>query len=122
MIVSPGSPSVSRRTDASAHVIHDVERAVAQVRALDWLTRQPLQKLPRLAWSAFEDGALVGSPADLGPDETLAAFDAWTDHLRLERDPQRHRGGVTRLRAHGTVDGVQVTLHASYRPEHPPTP
>ena len=117
MIVSPGSPGVSHGTGASADVVEDIERAVAQVRVLDWLTRQPLHKLPRLAWSVFEDGRLVGSPADLGPDETADAFRAWVRHLDITPGPRRHRGGVTRLRAQGTVDGVRVTIHASYRPD-----
>ncbi|WP_030172012.1 hypothetical protein [Spirillospora albida] len=116
MIVSQGSPSGSLPEDARASIVEDVERAVSQLRAFDWLTRQPLRRLPVLVWFADEDGGLVGHPADLSPEEARTAFDAWVGHLALSPDPVRHRGGITRLRAQEQVDGVLVTLHAEYRP------
>ncbi|NEA22673.1 hypothetical protein [Actinomadura bangladeshensis] len=96
--------------------VRDIETTVSQLRALEWLTRQPLDRLPLLAWWAHEDGGLVGTPADHAPTEARRAFDAWVTHLRLAPDPPRRRGGVTRLRAQGPAGGILVTLHAEYRP------
>ena len=111
MIVARTSPTPGRPM-----TVREIETAVTQLRALTWLTRQPLARLPVLVWFTDGDGGLVGSPAGLSPTEARQAFEAWVQHLRLEPDPRRHRGGVTRLRAQGLADGVQVTLHAEYRP------
>lgn len=97
--------------------VSDIETTVSQLRALEWLTRQPLDRLPLLAWWAHEDGGLVGTPADLSPAEARRAFDAWVTHLHLAPDPPRHRGGLTRLRAQGRAGGILVTLHSEYRPD-----
>ncbi|MCP9947355.1 hypothetical protein [Actinomadura madurae] len=96
--------------------IRDIERTTAQLRALGWLTRQPLTRLPLMVWFAHEDGGLIGTPADLSPGKARRAFDAWVSHLRLVPDPPRHRGGLTRLRAQGRADGILITVHAAYRP------
>ncbi|WP_141576056.1 hypothetical protein [Actinomadura sp. WMMA1423] len=97
--------------------VSEIETTVAQLHAFEWLTRQPLDRLPVLVWFTDETGGLVGSPADLSPAEARRAFEAWVRHLRLEPAPRRHCGGVTRLRAQGLADGVHVTLHTAYRPD-----
>ncbi|MFE9099755.1 hypothetical protein [Actinomadura geliboluensis] len=102
-------------TTRTAGPVAELQRAVTQVRALEWLTRQPLDRLPVLVWFASEDGGLVGHPADLSPAETRRAFELWVRHLQLAPDPPRHRGGVTRLRAQGNVGSIPITLHAEYR-------
>ncbi|WP_067800322.1 hypothetical protein [Actinomadura formosensis] len=39
--------------------VHEIETTVTRLRALEWLTRQPLDRLPVLVWFAHEDGGLV---------------------------------------------------------------
>jgi hypothetical protein len=93
--------------------VHEIETTVSQLRALNWLVRQPLDRLPILVWFAHEDGGLIGAPTDHSPTEAQRAFDAWAAHLRLTPDPPRHRGGLTRLRAQGRADGILVTIQLS---------
>ena len=111
MIVARASPTHGRLM-----TVREIETTVTQLRALNWLVRQPLDRLPVLVWFA-DDAGLVGSPAGLSPAETRQAFEAWVRHLRLDPDPLRRRGGVTRLRAQGLADGIPITLHAEYRPD-----
>lgn len=110
MIVARTSPTPGRPM-----TVREIETAVTQLRALTWLTRQPLDRLPVLVWFA-DDAGLVGSPTDSSPTEARQAFEAWVRHLRLTPDPLRRCGGVTRLRAQGLTDGIPITLHAEYRP------
>lgn len=97
--------------------VSDIQTTVTQLRALNWLVRQPLDRLPVLVWFA-DGGGLVGSAADLSPVEARLAFEAWVRHLRLDPDPRRRRGGVTRLRAQGLAGGIPITLHAEYRQDY----
>lgn len=108
-----GSQATPTTPPAGRMTVHDIESAVTQLRALEWLTRQPLDRLPLMVWFAHEDGGLIGTPADT--TQARHAFEQWARHLRLTPDPPRRRGGLTRLRAQGRVDGILVTLHAECR-------